>query len=201
MERKVWPSSGCRALARRVTLAKTVPSVLSPSAVRFLDKCIPVSRAVLSLRGCVWASSRDGEQGSSGTVMRGFSLRWLGHVAKRPLWGAWVSVVMAPRLEGAGSVVGTRRLSLVASTRGGSSWSRDGTRVPCVGPLTLNHQAPGKAFSGEFRPAAPATGSFPRLSVSPPARPRGSSPVGSGWEDPFSSRWKYLFCSPMSLSS
>lgn len=51
------------------------PIGLSASAVWFLNKCVCVCWAVLSLRGCAWASSGGGEQGSSGVVMRGFWLR------------------------------------------------------------------------------------------------------------------------------
>ena len=55
------------------------------------------------------------------------------------------SVVVAHGLQSAGSVVVLT--GLVAPRHVGSSWTRDRTRVPCIGRQTLNHcatrEAPG----------------------------------------------------------
>ena len=113
--------------------------------------------AALGLRCCAWAFSSCSEQGllfivvcglliavaslvaEHGLQVRGLQQLWRvgSAVAAHGPQSTWASVVVACRLQSAGSVVVAHGLSCSAAL--GSSWTRAGTRVPCIGRWILNH--------------------------------------------------------------
>ena len=102
--------------------------------------------AALGLRCCTWAFSSAASRGYSSLRCVGFSLQWLlllQSTGSRHS-GFRICDTWAQQLWLMGSGAQAQQLwcpDLVVPWHVGSSWTRDGTHVPCIGRRILNHYA------------------------------------------------------------